>query len=109
MTQKSQGPAPPAGPDGQSGSHGGWPMLPPTRQRWPSPVSRWPVTAAVVLLPLVPVISSTRVRSASCSHKPRPPATGTPRSSSRTTSGRYRLMPGDLTTTSHFSSAASPP
>ena len=44
--------------------------------------------AVVVLLPLVPVMQTTRSRSASASHRPRPPTTGMPRASSSATSGR---------------------
>ena len=35
-------------------------MFPATRQRWPSPRSRCPAIAVVVLLPLVPVMQATR-------------------------------------------------
>src|SRR5580704_1853537 len=64
--------------------------------------------AVVLLLPLVPVTHSTRSRGASWSHRPRPPTTGMPRASSCRRSSRYRLMPGDLITTSQLARAARP-
>src|SRR5690606_8750322 len=84
-------------------------MLPATSTRWPSRSTRWPATAEVVLLPFVPVTHSTRSRGASSSHMARPPTTATPSRSSAATSGRSRLMPGVLTTTSQAASASSPP
>ncbi len=65
--------------------------------------------AVVLLLPLVPVMHSTRSRGASWSHRPRPPTTGMPRASSMRRSSRYRLMPGDLMTTSQPARASRPP
>ena len=64
----------------------------------PSRSARWAATVVTVDLPFVPVTQMTRVRSASSSHMPRPPSTGTPTRSSSATSSRYREMPGDLTT-----------
>src|SRR5262245_17002952 len=84
-------------------------MLPPTAARWPSPASRWPAMAVVVLLPLVPVMARTRRRLAPASHSPSPPATAVPPASSAATSGRWRLMPGAFTTTSHRARASRPP
>ena len=48
----------------------GGPMLPATMARSPRPPRRCPATAAVVDLPLVPVMQVTRSRSASWSHRP---------------------------------------
>src|SRR5690349_12078332 len=70
---------------------------------------RCPATEEVVLLPLVPVTTRTRRRSASASHRPRPPVTGTPAAASRAISGRDRDMPGVFTTASQASRAARPP
>src|SRR3954454_7837122 len=70
---------------------------------------RCPATEEVVLLPLVPVTPSTRRRSASASHRPRPPATGTPAAVSWASSGRYLDMPGVFTTASQPARAARPP
>src|SRR3954468_17847687 len=65
--------------------------------------------AVVVLLPFVPVMQTTRSRSASASHNPRPPVTGTPAASRDRRSARVREMPGDLTTTSQPASSSRPP
>src|SRR5580700_5170363 len=84
-------------------------MLPPTRQLRPSPPSRCPTMLVVVLFPLVPVMQTTRSKSASSSHSPSPPTTVTPWSPRAATSGRYRLIPGVFTTTSHRARASQPP
>src|ERR1700722_900754 len=84
-------------------------MFPPARASTPSPRSRGTASAVVVLLPLVPVMQTTRVGSASAMNKPSPPQTLTPASLSCATSGRERLMPGLFTTTSQERRASIPP
>src|SRR6516164_1194442 len=72
------------------------------------PRSRCTAIAVVVLLPFVPVMHAIRAGSASAMNRPSPPQTATPASSSRVTSGRYRLIPGLLITTSQSRSARTP-
>ena len=65
--------------------------------------------AVVLLLPLVPVMQTTRSSGASCSHSPRPPAH---RDTARLELPQVAAVPadpGDFTTTSQPASAARPP
>ena len=62
-----------------SGSYGTRPMLPTTAVSWPSLFKRWPRIDAVVDLPLVPVMSTTRLRSASVNQQLSALVTRTPR------------------------------
>ena len=58
------------------------------------------VSAAVVLLPLVPVMATTRASAKSSSHRAMAVVTTTPAARAASSSGRYRLTPGARTTTS---------
>lgn len=94
---------------GVSGSHGGVPRLPPTRQECPNPSISAPAIDEVVLLPLVPVTASTRPSGASASQRPRPPTNSTPAVRSAPAGASYGLIPGLLMTTSQRDSASAPP
>src|SRR4051812_26828209 len=74
-------------------------MLPAATAWRPAAVSRSAVSRVTVDLPLLPVTATVR---APCSARYSwvPLVTWTPRVSSATTSGRYRLTPGESTTTS---------
>ena len=71
-------------------------MLPPTMHGWPSRSSRCPAMAVVVLLPLVPVMQTTRRRSTPSSQSPSPPVTGMPAADRATDLGSVAADAGGL-------------
>src|SRR5437899_2175830 len=81
-------------------------MLPARVTRRPTRRRMWARSDAVVLLPFVPVMQTVVSRGSSANHRLTSDVTATPRARADRTSSRYRLTPGDLTTTSTPSSAA---
>ncbi len=84
-------------------------MLPASSAGSPAARARWPASAAVVLLPFVPVTPITRRPPRSASHSEVAVVTWMPRSRSAASSGLWIETPGERTTTSHSASRASRP